>query len=249
MVETNKINSSFDKAKAIELNHELLLGTFFSDLIKTPQYLQTYSNIPGEFCWEYILPTSETHLASDTASIYTPAILTERQNDLQFIDSWMLAEIPQKLEQPSSPFTFSVVNSKKEMIQFIDAFHQAYSGYQNNDPYGNLPEIYGKTLLTAFQSQKTKLKFTYLQDNAKKMIAVTAIATEQPYSFAWCVGIVPSWRNRGLAKTLLHYQKYYSSSKNCTFLIVQTLNNSFVEKLYQKNGFELFETMRFYRGL
>jgi len=59
--------------------------------------------------------------------------------------------------------------------------------------------------------------------------------------------ITPEFRNKGLSKKLLDYHKYYALNQRCDYLIVQTQKDSFVEGIYQKNGFQVVENMGYYR--
>ena len=234
-------------------HHQILLGTFFSTLKVTADYIEVSSNVENEPMWEYIMPLTEDFIDSSVLygrNIYTPKRLPSDRYRLKYTDAWLGCIIPEDI-QPAifSDFKIIEVKTEADMLMFLEGFFQAYSGHQEEDPYGALPRGYWDTFLSSFKSRKSQLKYFYIVGDDNKVAAVSAIGIKKPYSFLYCLGVVPSFRGRSLFKLLQQHRLYYARHQHgCNFAVLQTEQGGFTEK-FLKNGFSLIEVMHCYESL
>jgi hypothetical protein len=228
----------FDKHQAILNHHEVLLGTFFLSLEKNPKYLHVTTNVKGVSEWEYVIPFNEN--IPPKKNIYTRECLSMQNLKLTFKDAWLVRSIVE--EKELQEFQFVKVKSCSEMQIFIDGFREAYFSNDKSE----LSIKYCDTLLNAYKNGQSKLTYFYVLNNDNQLVGVSAIAILKQYSFSYCIGVVPHYRGKKISMILLDHHSNYAKKANCQFQVLQAEKGSFVEKLYIKNHFILFEIMNHY---
>lgn len=242
------ISSLFCPDEAIHRHHEVLLGTFFSKCQRNPHSIQVESNVNSEWAWEYYYPLEESpDFKNIKTAIYTPHTLSCKTYERLFTDSWMVIDIDHQ-QAIDSQLNLVKVAREEELIQFIKALYFAYSSFNEQDPYGTLGIGYKEALLSSFKTKQTKLDFFYLLIN-NTIAAVWAVGTLKPYSFGYCFGVTPPFRNTGIYKLLLRSIKTFSKQNDCNFLVIQTAQNSIVESINLKHHFSCFKILNYYRPI
>jgi GNAT superfamily N-acetyltransferase len=66
-----------------------------------------------------------------------------------------------------------------------------------------------------------------------------AIFTHSQVSGLYCLGTVPEQRNKGVAKSILNYAKFFAKKQNSIFLFLQTLESEKLVDMYKRSGFEV----------
>ena len=237
-----------NKEEVILLHHQALHKTFFDEIHISSNYIEVTSNIENDKTWDYVMPLSSANFNFDNRNIYTPDFINSNNHELIFQDSWMATVVTPQEKAVSLPdLTVVEVKNDKEMNVFLEGFFQAYSGYDEHDPYGALPETYRAALWSSFKNVQAKLNFFYFMQRGD-LIAVSAIANNDNYSFLYCMGITPQFRRKGLYKQLLQHSHYFSHYNGSKFLILQTAKDSFVEKINLKNNFIIIDTINYFKS-
>lgn len=240
--------TGLNKEEVIFLHHQALHKTFFDEINMSSQYIEVTSNVENDKTWDYVMPLSSVGFNFDNQNIYTPDFINSNNHELIFQDSWMAAFVtPQEKPVSLSDLTIAEVKSDKEMNIFLDGFFQAYSGYDEHDPYGALPETYRAALWSSFKNTQAKLNFFYFMQRGD-LVAVSAIANIDNYSFLYCIGVTPQFRGKGFYKHILQHSNYFSHNNSCKFLVLQTAKDSFVEKINLKNNFIIIDTINYFKS-
>ena len=236
------------KEEVIFLHHQALHKTFFDELNMSSNDIEVTSNVENDKTWDYVMPLSSADFNFDNRNIYTPDFVNSNNHELIFQDSWMATLVmPQEKPVSSPDLTIAEVKNDKEMNLFLEGFFQAYSGYDEHDPYGALPETYRAALWSSFKNPQAKLNFFYFMQRGA-LIAVSAIANIDNYSFLYCMGITPQFRGKGFYKQLLQHGHYFSQNNGGKFLILQTAKDSFVEKINLNNSFIIIDTINYFKS-
>jgi GNAT superfamily N-acetyltransferase len=169
-------------------------------------------------------------------------MLTQPDLILRFQDSWLVRSIADCEEKALTDFRIVEVKDALDMQTFINGFSQAYFEIEKTQL-----DHYCHALLNAYHDKQAKLVYFYILDNYHNLVGVSAIAMIEPYSFSYCIGVIPAFRGKKISTLLLDHHSQYAKKEGCNFQVLQTEANSFVENIYMKNNFTLFETMRFYQ--
>ena len=159
-------------------------------------------------------------------------ILQSHRFKLAYKDAWQVYTGSREINLPVN-LEIKEVKTPEEKRVFTETFNKAFSN--PDDPYGALPKEYGETLKLTFRKRYWKNYIVY-SDNAP--VATGSLAISGKYAAIYSIGTHPNFRKKGFGTAVVNLCTKEALAKGCEFIFLQTVKDSYNEKLYNKMGFE-----------
>lgn len=245
-------------------HYDLQLGMYLSKVVKTPEVTFVYSDRINDFYWNY---ASQLNFGADNqenmvskiikyfknidrlpAVYITPTCrpseiktyLEKKNFQIQFSDAWMLYsgnKLP--LCKTEEDVLIKTVETFDDMKIFADVFIKVYGSDIEGDPYGGLPESYPNTVLYSFNYKSpAKNMVNYLAYVDKDPIGIGTIILTNNVGGIYNMGTIPDFRKGGIGTLLAAKAIKDAFERRIETIFLQTEKDSYVEKFYNKLGFE-----------
>jgi GNAT superfamily N-acetyltransferase len=161
------------------------------------------------------------------------SVLQSHGFKLAYKDAWQVYTGKHEISLPGN-LEFREIKTRKEMRVFVDTFNKAFSGAPG-DPYGALPKEYGETVDLTFGKKRWKNYIVYSNGTP---VATGSIAISKDCAGIYSIGTHPDFRKKGFGTAIVNFCTKEALAKGCEFIFLQTVKDSYNEKLYNKMGFE-----------
>jgi len=161
-------------------------------------------------------------------------ILQNQGFKLAYKDAWQVYTGSKEINSPAN-LEIKEVKTPEEKRVFIETFNKAFSGENPGDPYGALPKEYGETAKLSFRKRYWKNYIVY-SDNSP--VATGSLAISGKFAAIYSIGTHPNFRKKGFGTVIVNFCTKKAWEAGCEFIFLQTVKDSYNEKLYNKLGFE-----------
>lgn len=175
----------------------------------------------------YVLPTSNVFNNTE--------ILPEKFEEI-YTDLWMVLKDTSSFNKiDNTNFKIEITNNKE---LFANTLVNGFRSDDPEDPYGVMPDYYRIAIYNSFESSSDYKKLNYIVKDGNVPIALATAIIKDDTAGIYNVATIRKYRNKGVCKALMNkvFSELYDKDVKTIFL--QTEKDSYVEKFYNKLGFE-----------
>ena len=149
-------------------------------------------------------------------------------------ETWLTFDNPQIVDVTHC---VKKVCDKTTREDFLSVFIDSYCGeFTLDSPYGALPETYIQSLKRTLRNCKKFIHFVVYDEN-NVPVSIASLCVYRDYAGIYNVGTRPVYRKRGFGTDATMACINYAAKEHLKFILLQTEENSNVEKFYRKIGF------------
>jgi ribosomal protein S18 acetylase RimI-like enzyme len=120
---------------------------------------------------------------------------------------------------------------------FVNVFHKAYGGADQNEPYGNLPKGYSKCVEKAFMKNRRN-PINYIGFLNDKPVGIGSMIRSGRFAGIYNIGVIPCARKNGIGSLMTLNAVNNAIKHKANIIFLQTVADSYNEKLYKRIGFK-----------
>lgn len=124
------------------------------------------------------------------------------------------------------------VESEEQIDIFIEVFNKAYAGSDPSE-FTTMPSAYKNAIRNSFEFSHIK-HFIYYENDYP--VGCCSLCFYEDYAELINLGVIPSYRKKGIAKELVMFRVSYAKSKGAKKIFAIADKDSRVEKLFISYG-------------
>ncbi len=151
---------------------------------------------------------------------------------------WMALDDFSNIEDINDSKLNIKIDSNPSLEVFADIFMKSYSSISEEDPYGEMPEYYRKTIIKSKNNLTDYKRVFYVAYYNKIPIATALTIEKDKIALIGFVGTIPEYRKKGICKQLMKRVLIDLKNKDIKIAYLQTEEGYIPEKLYNNIGFK-----------
>ena len=262
------LSGQLEHSALVDFHFRCLQGMYFSEYLPRENHILLFSDLVEDTYYNYVAHISgDLHRTlRETRTLFTerdrvPALYITPLSDLYTrdrrvpdglsewaVDAWMVLRDSGYLDDYRCPNYVDIeAVSQDDRDAYVNVFEWAYSSEDPDDPYGALPDYYGRTLCRSFDTLPSGYQKQYVWAKiGGKPVGVGSMLWDEHIAGVYSVGTVGSYRNRGVGTSIMAHLVMKARAEGVPNVMLQTELGSPVERWYVEMGFTTVFTGTYY---